>query len=87
MRPALYDPARHEKLTSTSWSEAAAADAVARIAVDAVGRFDPDALWPAHPMDEPKDSDPYCMLYFGAAGVIYALRRFEAWHGRRVQHP
>jgi len=29
-------------------------------------------------MDEPRDADPYCMLYFGAAGVIYALRRLAA---------
>ena len=29
-------------------------------------------------MDEPKDADLYCMLYFGAAGVIYALRRLAA---------
>ena len=74
----LYEPARHESLTSTAWSDDAAADAIARIAGDAVARFDPDALWPMHPMDERKDADPYCMLYFGAAGVIYALRRLSA---------
>ena len=74
----LYESARHESLASTAWSDDAAADAIARIAEDAVARFDPDALWPTHPMDEPKDADPYCMLYFGAAGVIYALRRLCA---------
>ena len=74
----LYESARHESLASTAWSDDAAADAIARIAEDAVARFDPDALWPTHPMDEPKDADPYCMLYFGAAGVIYALRRLSA---------
>jgi hypothetical protein len=76
--PALYDPARHERLTSTSWSDTAAADAILRIAEDAAARFHADALWPTHPMDEPRDADPYCMLYFGAAGVIYALRRLAA---------
>lgn len=74
----LYDPARHEPLTATSWSDDAAADGIARIAADTAGRFDPDALWPTHPMDEPRDTDPYCMLYFGAAGVVYALRRLSA---------
>jgi hypothetical protein len=74
----LYEFARHENLTSTAWSDDAAADAIARIADDAVARFDPDALWPTHPLDEPKDADPYCMLYFGAAGVIHALRRLSA---------
>lgn len=78
MPAALFDPARHEALTSTAWSDAAAADAIFRIAEDAAARFDPDALWPTHPMDEPRDADPYCMLYFGAAGVIYALRRLTA---------
>ena len=62
MPPALYDPARHEKLTSTSWSDAAAADAVARIAEDAVARFDPDALWPAHPMTYSKPALNQCPL-------------------------
>ena len=74
----LYDRARHEALTATPWNDDAAAAGIARIAEDAAGRFDPDALWPTHPMDEPKDADPYCMLYFGAAGVIYALRRLSA---------
>lgn len=74
----LYDPARHEPLAAAPWSDAAAADAIARIADDALARFDPAALWPAHPLDEPRDADPYCMLYFGAAGVIYALRRLAA---------
>ena len=74
----LYDPARHEELTATPWSDNAAADGIARTAEDAVGGFDPDALWPTHPMDEPQDADPYCMLYFGATGVIYALRRLAA---------
>jgi len=74
----LYDPARHEPLTATPWSDDAAADGIARIAADTAGRFDPDALWPTHPMDEPRDADPYCMLYFGAAGVVYALRRLSA---------
>ena len=74
----LYDRARHEALTATPWSDDAAAAGIARIAEDAACRFDPDALWPTHPMDEPKDADPYCMLYFGAAGVIYALRRLSA---------
>lgn len=76
--PQLHDPARHEPLTATPWSVGAARAAIARIADDALNAFDPDALWPAHPLDDPEP--PQCrhaMLYFGAGGVIWALEHLR----------
>jgi len=76
--PRLYDPARHEPLTATAWSERAARDAVARITADALRSFTPDGLWPAHPLDEPDTpARRHAMLYFGAGGVIWALEHLR----------
>ena len=76
----LHDPARHEALTTTLWSERAAREAVTRIAGDALRTFTPDALWPAHPLDDPDTPERrHAMLYFGAGGLIWALE-----HLRRV---
>jgi len=79
--PLLYEPARHEPLTATPWSEGAAHEAVARITGDALASFTPEALWPPHPLDDanPADSRPL-QLYDGAGGVIWALQ-----HLRRVR--
>jgi hypothetical protein len=71
----LYETERHERLIESEWSEDRALDAIDRIVADAHRRFDPDALWPIHPVDRsperPPDSIMY--LYHGAAGVIWAL--------------
>jgi len=76
--PLLYDPARHEPLTATPWSESAARAAVARIAGDALLSFTPEGLWPAHPLDDPEPPDRrHAMLYFGAGGVIWALEHLR----------
>lgn len=76
----LFNPARHEALTTTPWSESGAREAIERIAADALRTFTPDALWPAHPLDDPDTPERrHAMLYFGAGGVIWALE-----HLRRV---
>ncbi len=76
--PVLHDPARHEPLTTTAWSEAAARQAVDRIAADALARFTPESLWPAHPLDEPDTPGRrHAMLYFGAGGMIWALEHLR----------
>ncbi len=71
----LFDAERHERLAGAEWNEDRARDAIGRIAADANRIFDPDALWPIHPLDRsperPPDSIKY--LYHGAAGVIWAL--------------
>ena len=74
----LYDRARHESLTTTPWNESAARAAVTRIADDALSSFDPESLWPAHPLDDPETPDArHFALYHGAGGVIWALQHLR----------
>ena len=71
----LFDPRRHEKLTSVRWNADAARAAIAAIVDDTLARFSPGKLWPTHPLDD-EDGDPpppFTMLYMGAAGVMWAL--------------
>jgi len=78
MMALLFDPARHEPLTSTPWSEDVARAAVERIAADALATFTLEGLWRAHPLDEPDQPDRrHAMLYFGAGGVIWALEHLR----------
>jgi hypothetical protein len=70
----LFEPASHEPLVDSPWSEAAARAAIAAIVADAESAFDDEALWPVHPLDE--DGEPLrspTSLYLGASGVIWAL--------------
>jgi hypothetical protein len=72
----LHDPARHEALAPIAWDEARVRATIARIVDETVAAFSPDALWPVHPRDlEPADDPhaPATCLYYGAAGVIWAL--------------
>src|SRR5262245_8530337 len=64
-------PERHEALMNTPWEEAIVRSAIEQIVTDAYDHFDPTALWPPHPLDEL--SAPSTTLYYGAAGVIWAL--------------
>jgi hypothetical protein len=74
----LYDPTNHRPLAGAPWSEAVARAGIAEIASDAVaafrGRRD---LWPNAPedLDEGDVDMPYRNVYFGAAGVGWALQR------------
>ena len=68
----LFDPARHIPLGDVPWSEAAARNAIEAIVADARGAFDPETLWPGHPLDAPMPDHSSC-LYVGAAGVIWGL--------------
>lgn len=77
----LHCPERHEALTPLAWDESTARDAIEHIVRDAERRFSEDAYWPMHPKDiEPGDdpSQPALPLYFGAAGVIWALHYLHA---------
>ena len=77
----LFDPARHEPLQAQAWDEGAAREAIRRIADSAVAEYEPGRGWRAHPLDEPEPpTDRFCNLYFGAGGVIWALRHL-ARHG------
>ena len=72
----LVDPDAHELLTATRWEPERARAAVASIATRTEEAFDPDELWPPHPLDQEPDEPPLrrlASLYLGAAGVIWAL--------------
>src|SRR4051812_29297899 len=76
LRPALYDPARHEPLAGAPWSASRARDAIAAICRDAEAAFDPVRLWPLHPADDEPGTPPVLRgLYLGAAGMLHALDR------------
>jgi len=77
----LHDPARHEPLLRLEWDEHRARASIERIVRDAEQRFSADAYWPTHPNDvEPGDDPnmPATSLYYGAAGVIWALHYLQA---------
>jgi hypothetical protein len=73
----LFDPTRHEPLRTAPWSEARARAAIERIVRDTEARFSAEKFWPPHPKDS-DSSEPSYTLYFGACGVIWALRYLHA---------
>lgn len=68
----LYEPQRHEPLSQVRWDERSVHDVIAQIVAEADASFDPSRFWPAHPRDETQGV--LKGLWFGAAGVIWALR-------------
>ena len=64
-------------MAGAPWSEREAAAAIERIARDANDAYrGPKRLWPNAPEDLEGDNDrPYRNVYFGAAGVVWALHR------------
>jgi lanthionine synthetase-like protein len=74
----MIEPARHVPLRPIPWEETAVSQAIDEIVSDALEHFGGDQFWPAHPLDEGGE-DGHSSIYFGAAGVIWALE-----HLRRV---
>jgi hypothetical protein len=75
MAAALFDKSRHEPLAQIGWDESRARQWIEAIADDADAHFSTERLWAAHPLDldgEPA-GEPFTSLYFGAAGVVWAL--------------
>jgi hypothetical protein len=76
----LFDPACHEPLRVGAWDPERALALIARIVRDTEARFSPQTWWPLHPRDvepgEPTDV-PSTTLFFGAAGVVWALDRLR----------
>jgi hypothetical protein len=68
----LFEPERHQALSSDRWDEQFVAAAVNQIAADTIRDFSATTLWPTHPDDAPPSTTFY-NLYMGAAGVIWAL--------------
>jgi hypothetical protein len=72
----LIDPDAHEPVTDVAWDANRARAAVETIVSETEASFDPDELWPPHPLDEEQNEPPLgrvASLYLGAAGVVWAL--------------
>jgi hypothetical protein len=68
----MFDTARHVPLRTVEWVAGEAQAAIDGIAADALAQFDQARFWPAHPQDDGA-LDGETSIYFGAAGVIWAL--------------
>ncbi len=73
----LYDPGEHRPLSGDLWSERRALEAIERIAGDAIAAYEgPENVWPNAVEDLEGEADaPFRNVYFGAAGVAWALDR------------
>jgi len=73
----LYDPAEHRPLDTRRWSETEARASIERIAQDAIAAYrGAERPWPNAAEDLEGEADvPYRNVYFGAAGVAWALDR------------
>jgi hypothetical protein len=57
------------------WNEGRARDMIERIVADTESHFSRDDYWPLHPLDaDPGETAPGYPLYYGACGVLWALR-------------
>ena len=76
----LFTPAQHERLADRPFSEAAAPEAIRRIADRAERELDPaDGRWPLDPADVDREGDGSASaLYHGAAGIAWALGELAA---------
>jgi hypothetical protein len=80
----LFDPARHEPLRDLPWDEARARAAIERIVAETEAAFVPGRGWPLHPRDaddgdaaDAADAAPVPPLYYGTAGVMWALHHLQ----------
>ena len=74
----LFDPERHEPLLEARWDEERVREAIAEIVRDTEAHFDAEHVrWPTHPLDDDGARKEWPDLYFGAAGVIFALDLLE----------
>ena len=53
MMTGMFDPARHEPLQARPWDEAAAREAIRRIADSTLAAYESGVGWRAHPLDDP----------------------------------
>ncbi|MBV9249217.1 MAG: LanC-like protein, partial [Acetobacteraceae bacterium] len=68
----MFQRSRHFTPEFKTWDQTDARQAIAEIATDAISNVDATNLWLAHPMDDHLP-DGNGSLYFGAAGVVWAL--------------
>lgn len=70
---ALYDANRHLTLHGVRWDADLARAAIARIVAETRAAVSGRGTWPVHFQDAPEGSPSRKGLYFGSAGVIWAL--------------
>ena len=68
----MFQRTRHFAPRFRPWDASEARAAIEEIAADAQSMLDPVGLWPSHPMEDGVP-DGTGSIYFGAAGVIWAL--------------
>lgn len=68
----MVDAARHIPLRDDPWDRDAAVAAIEKIVEDALAHVDKQKFWPSHPQEDGV-VDGTSNLYYGAAGVIWAL--------------
>ena len=84
----LFDPARHEALLPMAWNETQVHAAIAEVVQRTEADWHAQRWWPPHPRDlDPEDdpAEPATCLYYGAAGVIWALHHLQALGAARLQ--
>lgn len=75
----LFEPDRHEVLRGLAWEEAPVRAALCDIAADIERSRRPDGQWPVHALDRDGDTprSGFKGLYFGSAGVVWALHYLQ----------
>ena len=68
----MIEQSRHVPLRSVPWDPDTAAEAINEIVTDALAQFDGERFWAAHPLEDGL-KDGHSSIYFGAAGVMWAL--------------
>ena len=75
----LYAPERHVELKPTTWDEQMVRTEIDAIILDTGRSYMSHAWWPLHPRDDHAlNAPPNKTLYFGAAGVLWALQYLGA---------
>jgi lantibiotic modifying enzyme len=70
----LFDPSKHEKLTSTKWNPDRAREKIFEILKDTDEAFRPLEFWPTHPADdEAMPGIPMTSLFNGASSTMWSL--------------
>jgi hypothetical protein len=70
----LFDPRAHEPLVDVAWDAAEVAAAIREIGREADEALREGEWWPLHPLDDDGQTpDAIHGVYFGAAGVLWAL--------------
>ena len=74
----IYDRARHEPLKAIPWDARRVQASLREIIADTEAHFSAESYWPPHPQDvEDSSRAALTPLYFGAIGVIWALRHLR----------